>query len=451
MPEADAAAVASKLLDFLREPARYRPRYINGQEAIAGRWVFKFAQARFPHAILRAFDRQDRERIREAARAFIRQVCFREAATHFEMLGVHATSRPEVVKENYHLLMALIHPDRQESRGEAWPTGCAQRVNQAYAVLCDDRQRRAYEAGLKKIGNGVAHAVPPVAGVQVPYVPLSPARRRRRTLRAAMLVTAVIATLLFVQLTWVSELPAEYRLLERAYPIDASAQWMRSVFSSTEAPRFVTENAVLPRASDASEVAEPEPLPKMRRRPVRTDMAIAVEPAALPAEAPPPAPHVTQPLAIPTPVSSPAAGNPAPAAEQAIRVAQAAPVTTGPAISNADIETLIAQLVSSYESGDLEGLMSLVDRTEASSARGMRMRQLYDEFFRATRERHLRLNAIAWQVSSAAAQARGEADLSARYGEQVAAVERRVAVEMDIGVRDGRARITRLALFPGGG
>src|SRR5579859_7974161 len=162
MSEADAATVASKLLDFLREPARYRPRYINGQEAIAGQWVFKFAQARFPHAILRSFDRQERERIREAARAFIRQVCFRDAATHFELLGVQATSRPDAVKENYHLLMALIHPDRQERGGEAWPTGCAQRVNRAYAVLCDDRQRRAYEAGLTKVGNAT-HLPKPAA------------------------------------------------------------------------------------------------------------------------------------------------------------------------------------------------------------------------------------------------------------------------------------------------
>src|SRR5437868_6266055 len=100
MSEADAAAVASKLLDFLREPARHRPRYVNGQETIAGLWVFKFAQARFPHAILRAFDRNDRQRIREAALAFIRQVCLRDAATHYEVLGVQAVTRPEAIKEN---------------------------------------------------------------------------------------------------------------------------------------------------------------------------------------------------------------------------------------------------------------------------------------------------------------------------------------------------------------
>src|SRR5438105_719198 len=69
MSEADAAAVASKLLDFYREPARYRPRYLNGQETISGQWVFKFAQARFPHAVLRAFDLDERRRLHEPAPA----------------------------------------------------------------------------------------------------------------------------------------------------------------------------------------------------------------------------------------------------------------------------------------------------------------------------------------------------------------------------------------------
>ena len=448
MSEADAAAVASKLLDFLREPARHRPRYINGQERISGQWVFKFAQARFPHSVLRAFDRNDRQRIREAARAFIRQVCFRDAATHYEMLGVLPTTRPEAVKGNYHLLMALIHPDRQDG-AQAWPSACAQRVNQAYAVLSDERQRRDYDAGLAKLGNGAAQRAQSATTPHVPYIPLSPVRRRRRAVRAAMVVTAVIAALLFVQLLWVSDLPPEYRLLERAYPIAASAQWMRSVFSPAEAPRFVTENAWSPRTTDAAEITEPAPT--IRRHAARVPLPVAVDAAVPDAVAPPPRPRPAE-TAATAPLSKPKASAVAVIPEQRPRVAQANPAANvvSPGISNSDIETLIAQLVSSYESGDVEGLMALVDRVEAASARGMRMRQAYDEFFRATRERHLRLNAIGWQSDAASAQARGEADLSARYGDQGAPVERRVAVEMDIGLRDGRARITRLALFPSG-
>ena len=127
MSEADAAAVASKLLDFYKEPARFRPRYLNGQESIAAAWVFKFAQARFPHGILRAFNIEERARLREAACAFIRQVCLRDAATHYDVLGVQPAAKTEALKENYHLLMALLHPDRQDAH--AWPTGCASGEN----------------------------------------------------------------------------------------------------------------------------------------------------------------------------------------------------------------------------------------------------------------------------------------------------------------------------------
>jgi hypothetical protein len=439
MSDADAAAVASKLLDFYREPARYRPRYVNGQETIAGPWVFKFAQARFPHGIVRSFGLEERQSLREAACAFIRQVCFRDAASHYDVLGVQPGARPETVKANYHLLMALIHPDRQDARAGAWPAGCAQRVNQAYAVLSDERLRRDYETSLRKIGNGAAHAAQAVQGEDGARVPIarapSPRRRRRSAIRAVMLVTAVMATFLLVQLVLVSELPAEYRLLERAYPLEASAQWMRSVFSSSEPPRFLTENAVLPRATD---VAEEPPEAKPPRRRAQSAPPVEVEPVM---------PATVEPRKEP-PRAAPATPAPIRVALEAPAIAQAlAPAT---ALTNADIEALVAHLVSSYEAGDIDALMALVDRAEASSLRGARMRQLYDEFFRATRERHLRVNALAWQVEAASAQARGEVAVSAHYFDRPAALERRVPVELDIAMREGRPRITRLALFPDG-
>src|SRR5438045_1691869 len=126
MRAGDAQAVAAKLLDFYREPARHRPRYLSGAETIEGAWVIKFAQARFPHAVLRSHDLRERASLREAAIAFIRQVCLRDAANHFEILCVPAEARPDAIKENYHLLMALLHPDRQGAK--SWPADSAQRV-----------------------------------------------------------------------------------------------------------------------------------------------------------------------------------------------------------------------------------------------------------------------------------------------------------------------------------
>ena len=441
MSEADAAAVASKLLDFYREPARYRPRYLSGQETISGQWVFKFAQARFPHAVLRAFDLDERRRLREAAQAFIRQVCFRDAASYFEMLGVQPATKLETIKGNYHLLMALIHPDRQEAQAASWPTGCAQRVNRAYAVLSDEHARRDYESSLQKIGNGAAHvAQAPGRGEPSAARAMSPRRRRRSRVRAIMLVTAVMATVLLMQMYWVSDLPAEYRLLERSYPVELSVRWMRSVFPSSEQPRFLTENAWSPRSSDAADDA---PAPRPQRPRNASTVKVVIDSASEPA-----APSRTR-----TPILEP----PAPLVP-AIRVAAdtapalpAAPAQGAPqTITSSDIEALVARLVSSYESGDLESLMALVDRAEASSLRGEQMRQLYREFFRATRQRRLHLNTLAWRLGAASAQARGDAALSAEYFDQPTAVERRVDVEVDIALREGRPRITRLALYPNG-
>src|SRR5438132_3613449 len=285
MSGADAAAVASKLLDFYREPARYRPRYLSGQETISGQWVFKFAQARFPHAVLRAFNLDERRRLREAAQAFIRQVCFRDAASHFEMLGVQPATKLETIKGNYHLLMALIHPDRQEAQAASWPMGCAQRVNRAYAVLSDERARRDYESSLQKIGNGAAHiaqaAQAPGRGEPPAARAMSPRRRRRSLVRAILLVTAVMATVLLMQMYWVSDLPAEYRLLERSYPVELSVRWMRNVFPSSDQPRFLTENAWSPRSSDAADDAPPPPPQRPRdASTVKVVIDSASEPAA---------------------------------------------------------------------------------------------------------------------------------------------------------------------------
>jgi hypothetical protein len=258
-----------------------------------------------------------------------------------------------------------------------------------------------------------------------------------------------------MQMYWVSDLPAEYRLLERSYPVELSVRWMRSVFPSSDQPRFLTENAWTPRASDAADDALPARPQRRRAEPiVAADLFVppardasavnvvndgASEPAA-PSRTPAPNAEPRAPLAPAIRVAADTAPT-LPAA-----AAQPAPAT----ITSSDIEALVARLVSSYESGDLESLMALVDRAEASSLRGEQMRQLYRDFFRATRQRRLHLNTLAWRLGAASAQARGDAALSAEYFDQPTAVERRVDVELDIALREGRPRITRLALFPNG-
>ena len=115
-----AAALVPLLLAFLREPARERPRYTAGREAIeGGDHVMRFAQGRFPPHVVARTSPAERIELREAALAFIRQVCLWDNATHYQVLCLRPGARREEVKENYHLLMGLIHPDRRDG---TWQT-----------------------------------------------------------------------------------------------------------------------------------------------------------------------------------------------------------------------------------------------------------------------------------------------------------------------------------------
>ena len=96
--------------------------------------------------------------------------------------------------------------------------------------------------------------------------------------------------------------------------------------------------------------------------------------------------------------------------------------------------------------------MGLFDPDEMGFWTGFRTRTAYSDFFRATRERRLRMDRLKWQTVSQVAQARGDATVIADYSDGTGKVERKVEVEIeiDIRLRDGQARITRLLLFPDG-
>jgi hypothetical protein len=113
-----------------------------------------------------------------------------------------------------------------------------------------------------------------------------------------------------------------------------------------------------------------------------------------------------------------------------------------------EIELLVARLVSYYEQGDADALMGLFASGEPGFWKGYRTHGSYADFFRATRERRLRMNRLEWQASADGARARGEATLIADYNDGRGHLERTVPVELDIALWGGRARLTRLSLFP---
>lgn len=476
MHEAGAAVVAAQLLAFYKEPVRYRPRLTHGREAFAGGLlVFRFAHGKFSHALMRDLAAGERERVRLAAAFFIRQVCLWEGATHYQLLCVPANARRETIKEHYQGLIALLHPDRQEAASEHWPAGAAQRVNQAYAVLSDEEERRLYDAGLHTAeGSTPDPAVmeaPMTAASRAPIVGrFAVARIRMR--KPVLLLSAVVASLFFAQVWWFGDLPREYAMLDNAMPFDLSSRWMRDVYSGGERPRFMggsESRAAAPAATPGAAAEAPGgflvPLWRAltnRVGDVRVAPQAAGERRAVPVEPPGArserqAPRNDAPAArietaarggAPMDRKDAAMSPPAP-----IVAAQAAPpkaLSAAPAsgVSTLDMEVLVARVVTYYEGGDLDRLLALYDVGSVGFWEAVRIRHDFQEFFRTTRARRLRLNRVSWETEADSARATGEAALYAEYSDSGAKLERNVSLELDVIVRDGQPRIARLWLFP---
>jgi hypothetical protein len=435
-PGPGAASVATELLAFYREPARFRPHFIHGTAPLPeGDVVLKFALGRFSPGWRRDLPQHDQAELIAAARAFVRQVCLWERATHYQLLCLHRTAGSDQVKENYRLLMALLHPDRQD--GSAWPADAAQRINEAHDVLADDAARREYDATLQ-----LAHVALPLD----PAAMVHPRRRRRRSfVRPVVAVVAGAAALFLVQSWWVTDVPKHYTLLERALPLGASASWVRNVLPN-DLPRFLDSKPAI--AFDPIEL-----LPPVKQPPRLASVSVWTPAASAAPVTTPPSLTVNASAAPLVPVRE---SRDAPVVREVaprVQVAQATPVPAPPSAasphpSTEDIEMLVARLVSFYEAGDTQGIIGLFDREQLGLWRGFRTRSAYSEFFRGTKDRRLRMDRLTWQTAPQAAQARGQATLTADNTDGGTRIERKVDVEIDIGVREGQARITRLVLFP---
>jgi len=453
-----AAALVPLLLAFLREPARERPRYTTGREAIeGGDHVMRFAQGRFPPQVIAKTTPAERIELREAALAFIRQVCLWDNATHYQVLCVRRAARREEVKENYHLLMGLIHPDRRDAESVAWPQDAPQRVNHAYATLMDEEKRREYDATLERMR--ASHF--PFAGIDAP-VRVPPRSRWGRGIAAVGLALAVVAVALLAMQMPQDDEERESRLLGRW----GAARSAESPDAS-RAPRFIRQPS--PSIANGAQLAAKPPVelpvlaPLLRAflaRPVpQEDRRLAITaPATAPIDAAP-AQRAADVLAAQAASEPPTAPLPAPAPAARTELVQAALPTpgaapqrteppAGPHLSSRDIESLVVRLIDSYETGRVDDLMALVDSGEGGFWSTTLMRNSYSQFFRATRERRLRVSSLDWQSSGESAKAHGEAHLHAEYTDERGTFEGPVSLDLEIALRDGRPRIVRLRLFP---
>lgn len=460
-----ASPVAAQLLAFYREPALHRPPYLHGDSPMPdGQVVLRLALGRIPPEWLAELDPRDRAEAGEAARAFVRQVCLWEHATHYQVLCLEPEAGREAIRECYHLLIALIHPDRQDASDAAWPKGCAQRANQAHAVLGDPGERARYDEQLARAADGLS-LEGAVRRAQASEAPTHP--RKRRSAPAALargfiLITGVVAALFLVQAWWVGGAAPQHSLLERAMP--TSARWVREVLP--DPPRFLGASA------GHFDVQALEPLREPRRIAAIGTWIPVQEPAHAPVEAPVPVvaiPDESRPapaMAASRPVqptlrlaqgTSLVVAKPTP---QRLAQAQPQPQATQPQAprpapaaqespTRDQVEGLVALIVSYYDAGDADRLVDLYDPDRLGFWSGMRTRGAYADFFSATRERRLRMERLTWQANGSLAQARGEATVVADFFDGRPRLERRVPVEIDIALSGGRARITRLQLYPG--
>ena len=437
---AGTAPVVMQLLAFLREPAHCRPRFTVGRESLeGGHHVLRFAQGKIPPGVLGQTPTCTRTELKEAAAAFIRQVCLWDGATHYQLLCVSPDATRESIKENYHLLMALIHPDRRDKHEAPWPADCAQRANLAYGILGDDAKRRHYDASLAK-AKEPRNTNPPFVRARPRAAPRARALRwQGLVMRAVVAFTAVAATLVMFAM-WRGDVARDTALVR-----EWAGKRSRELLAAAERPRYLAPSLGPAQGIEASpeEKAPVEPpilTPLVRRLKPEVEMATPVAPErARQVEA------VAEPrlaLASSEIAQAPAKVEAPPAASTSVE-ASAIPKK----LSTQDIEIVVARLIGYYEAGEVDKLMGLVDSSKASPPESARIRQLYSEFFRATRQRTLRVSSIDWQSSADSAHARGDALLEAEYFGD-ARLERKVSLELDIGLRDGRAMITHLSLFP---
>ena len=133
------------------------------------------------------------------------------------------------------------------------------------------------------------------------------------------------------------------------------------------------------------------------------------------------------------------------AVEQRVAMAQ---TSTEIAARLPDLEVLVTQIVAYYEGGDLEQFVGLFDADSLGVVEAYRIRSNFDDFFRATTTRRLRIRQVSWNPAEGKLRAKGQAIVAAEYRDTTSRLERGVNLEIDVVMRGGSPRIARLSLFP---
>jgi hypothetical protein len=469
-PSADRTAEV--LLWYRRQPSRYSAegRRRDGPKVNA-EVVLRLALGRpleFAGSALN--DPSKAHALRKAAVSYVRHMFFRPDATPYQTLGLEPGASYQAIKENFRLLMHLVHPDRQDGR-DRWPESCAAQANQAYSMLRDKDSRRTFEEEAQAraaLARAIHRAAAAAEASRMPTVVWPTTRRKgapplpRPTLPEWL--TAGVGG-------YVREHPATTAfavLIAGALSIVGATLWEGREDSlirvAREAPvpatRVGSQAAAAPVAvADAPAVAAPEPVPARRGNPdAETRIVLASTAPGIPIASAPeervraPMPAATRepaPANPPIPAADPAdsRGEPPGRAEQVALVNAPAASTLAPA--STEIEALFATFVDTYEHGRLDAFTALFDDDADTNLRRGRaaIRGEYDELFRLSQWRRMQLTRINWRRVGDRAVARGE--ITVRIGwRDGREVEQRLNVDMELMRRDGRVVIARLSHQP---
>ncbi len=91
----------------------------------------------------------DKGEVREAARQFIREVCFIEGGDYFRHLGLRKEADADQIREHYRLLFRMLQPKEGEENLQ-WSRRLVKAVNRAYNTLRNEERREAYLARLRR-------------------------------------------------------------------------------------------------------------------------------------------------------------------------------------------------------------------------------------------------------------------------------------------------------------
>ena len=208
MERDDAVAIPELLpgaLTFYRAPQRFAQLRDPRQPLPAGvtELLAAGAQALAPAHVADTAARlgSSPQELHAAQLFFIRQALLEAGGDHYRTLGVARDADIGQIRQHYHYLIRLFHPDR-DLHNEGWDTLYAPAINEAWNALRNPQKREAYDAGLDA-RHGAAVAAQPVpraehAAVHSRRAPHSHRRGRQRLPRAAWLGLAALAVLIVV-------------------------------------------------------------------------------------------------------------------------------------------------------------------------------------------------------------------------------------------------------------